>query len=739
MSAEDLWVLPNRAGFMSWIKDVSYREPPFQANLLAPQKLMYTLFHPKSPLHGIVLVHSTGAGKTCSAIAAMSSWLTIKSRPIVMSPVSLIDSFKEQFISSCGISPYAINRSGWYAVDTIDQIHARFREFFDASSLTFPLTIPGVMASGDAKGTRVNKPSETDLETARGVASRAIDRDVEFVGYNGLNKKRIGKLRDPDYYRNRVVIIDEAHNLANTSMDEASAVSEIYSALMDAENCKIIMMTATPVVNTIRDIIPLANLAAGPIRSYTFDYDGGVRTFVEKIKGMSIAHRIDEMFEVGRDKIRLRFLPQNFEWAVDDGGVSIRHASWGGLGAIQQLRATIEGKRIHVSAESVLPTDESFDSFFIDKATRLPKNRDLFQRQISGLFSYYDVDPKETPGYPDLREPRVIKTVMTDDHAAQYMERRKEEIKIEKSGTSIMRALTRGSCNFAPPPDVSLAELESRPDLISGKKLESLSPKTLRLIRELDARSDLRHIVFSEFREAGGTETISLCMRAAGYKEIKIGKTIKVLDPIGTVKHNGRYFVHMEEDKKGAVDAFNGNWERLSPPSRSILMNVMKESGAKTPRDLIHVCLFTRSGATGLSFKAVNVCHIFESNWTYSMMRQAWGRAARTGSHIDMPEELRYVDVLIYTITFSKEQIAKVRQTIVSQDDETLTADEHVLRVAIRKERIMRIVGKMIHASSVDCGRFDGVYDTCNMRSDVPVQDIIQRAWDYYKNLESLS
>lgn len=726
----DIWVLPNRAGFMSWMKNLKDRDPPFNANLLPPQKLVYTLFKPKSPLRGIVLVHSTGAGKTCSAIAAMSSWLSINSRPIVMSPVSLIDSFKDQFLSSCGISPYSIYRSGWYTVEDEEYVHPRFRDL--VKPYGFPATLPGIMVS--AKTTKIQEASDEHIKVARSIASEAIDRDIEFVGYNGLNKQRLRQLRDPDYYRNRVIIIDEAHNLATTTMDESSAMSEIYTALMDADNCKVIMMTATPVVNSIRDIIPLANLAAGPIRSYDFEFEGGVRSFVDKIKGTSIAHRIDEMIEIGRDKIRLRFLPNNFEW-VGDGSVNVRYATWGGLTVIQQLRTVLSGSKIHIKSDSVFPEDETFDEFFIDKKTRLPINRDIFQRQIAGLFSYYEVDPKETPGYPDLREPKVVKTTMTDSHVGQYLERRKEEIKIEKSGTSIMRAYTRGTCNFAPPPGITIKELEKRPDLLVGNSLMSTSPKAYRLIQKINETPDLRQIVFSEFREAGGTETIALCLRAAGYKEIRISKNIKVVEPIGDVKHNGRFFVHMEADKKGTVDAFNGNWDKMSPPSRSVLLGILKDSKFTNPIELIHICLFTRSGATGLSFKAVNICHIFESNWTYSMMRQAWGRAARTGSHLNMPEHLMYVDVFIYTTTFSKKQISMAQKSIASQDDETLTADEHVLRVAIRKERIMRIINKLIQETSVDCGRFEEKH-VCKMNTNVPVQDMIRRAWEYYKKSE---
>ena len=59
-------------------------------------------------------------------------------------------------------------------------------------------------------------------------------------------------------FSNKVVIIDEAHNLISrivNKLSSATALSmKIYKYLMDAENCKIILLSGTPIINYPNEI-----------------------------------------------------------------------------------------------------------------------------------------------------------------------------------------------------------------------------------------------------------------------------------------------------------------------------------------------------------------------------------------------------------------------------------------------------------------------------------------------------
>jgi hypothetical protein len=97
------------------------------------------------------------------------------------------------------------------------------------------------------------------------------------INYNGLQKHHIeemthgGKVNPFD---NKVVIIDEAHNLvsriANTGSKRGSIAYRLYHDLMDATNVKIIFLTGTPIINRPREIAILFNMLRGYIKTWTF-------------------------------------------------------------------------------------------------------------------------------------------------------------------------------------------------------------------------------------------------------------------------------------------------------------------------------------------------------------------------------------------------------------------------------------------------------------------------------------
>jgi hypothetical protein len=100
------------------------------------------------------------------------------------------------------------------------------------------------------------------------------------INYNGLQKHHIeemthgGKVNPFD---NKVVIIDEAHNLvsriSNTGSKRGSIAYRLYHDLMDATNVKIIFLTGTPIINTPREIAILFNMLRGYIKTWTFSLE----------------------------------------------------------------------------------------------------------------------------------------------------------------------------------------------------------------------------------------------------------------------------------------------------------------------------------------------------------------------------------------------------------------------------------------------------------------------------------
>ena len=103
-----------------------------------------------------------------------------------------------------------------------------------------------------------------------------------MLHYNGLNERKLKKLQNEaklngsdNYFDNKVVIIDEVHNLVGmivnklNSGKKKSISYKIYEMLMSAKNCRLVFLSGTPIVNYPNEIAILYNMLRGYIRSYS--------------------------------------------------------------------------------------------------------------------------------------------------------------------------------------------------------------------------------------------------------------------------------------------------------------------------------------------------------------------------------------------------------------------------------------------------------------------------------------
>lgn len=64
---------------------------------------------------------------------------------------------------------------------------------------------------------------------------------------------------------NKIIIIDEAHNLFNSISNGSKIANEFYDILMNTKNIKLIFLTGTPIVNNVFEISICFNMLYGPI------------------------------------------------------------------------------------------------------------------------------------------------------------------------------------------------------------------------------------------------------------------------------------------------------------------------------------------------------------------------------------------------------------------------------------------------------------------------------------------
>ena len=119
-----------------------------------------------------------------------------------------------------------------------------------------------------------------------------IKNKYEFIHYNGLRDiskyEARGVRNGGNFFNNKVVIIDEVHNfvgtISNQLGNEKSFNYKLYNYLMDAENCKIVFLTGTPIINYPNEIAIFFNMLRGRIKTYEFKL---ITTASSKIKSLN--------------------------------------------------------------------------------------------------------------------------------------------------------------------------------------------------------------------------------------------------------------------------------------------------------------------------------------------------------------------------------------------------------------------------------------------------------------------
>ena len=132
--------------------------------------------------------------------------------------------------------------------------------------------------------------------------------------------------------------------------------------------------------------------------------------------------------------------------------------------------------------------------------------------------------------------------------------------------------------------------------------------------------------------------------------------------------------------------------------------------------------MLTSSGSEGITLRNTRYVHIIEPYWHPVRTEQVIGRARRICSHQALEEELRTVEVFLYLMTFTDEQLygnpegktKQEKEPIVSIelklkdvskiDKKTpLTSDEALFEIQRIKKNITRGILRSIKESSIDC------------------------------------
>lgn len=464
-----------------------------QFTLLTHQKVVRDYLNIHSPYRGLLLYHGLGSGKTCSSIAIAEGLKTDK-QIIVMTPASLRMNYLQE-LKSCGDLLYKVNQYWEFIPITKDSN----KSLIDTLSTVLNLSQDYIKKHGGAWLVNIKKKSNYSELTAPQKKSldlqinEMITHRYRFINYNGLRKSHLRDLTQNgniNPFDNKVLIIDEAHNfvsrIVNKIKDPDSLSMQLYDYLLAAENCRIVFLSGTPIINYPNEVGILFNILRGFIKTWNIPLN--IRTsrkinkdeMINIFKDLQILDYLD--YKPASKMLTITKNPFGFINVNKDGiykGVSNFKVGTRGevsdADFIKLVTSILNKNEIDVISSNIkvenfkaLPdTLDSFKNYFINPTNNDLTNENLFKRRILGLTSHFrSATEKLMPEYNKDVDLRVLKIPMSDYQFGIYEQARIEERKLETANkrkarkgdvfndsVSTYRIFSRAFCNFVFPPE----------------------------------------------------------------------------------------------------------------------------------------------------------------------------------------------------------------------------------------------------------------------------------------------
>lgn len=477
--------------------------------------------------------------------------------------------------------------------------------------------------------------------------------DSGFQEFDAALDKRYGDITHKMNLDGKLLIIDEAHNLFRAIVNDSKNAIELYEKIKQSKNLKIVFLTGTPISNDPYELAVCFNM-------------------------------------LGSRYPNVAIMPESY---VD------------------------------------------FNSFFVNADGTL-KNKNKFQNRIAGLVSF--VDHKSTPGaalgvklpqstvkFPTVRETVVVKSPMHEYQYSYYqLARDKEKSEASyggaKSGSYLAKPKSATSStyhvkssqlsNFCPPGG------NFNLDVIPDDYLKS--GKLDKLMELLKAELPGTHsMLYSRFVSLGGLQSVARWLELNGMKRwvgnAEMSKKVGSFDissAFETAPSSGWWNNTHGADEKGDPPAkaapaaptpakrtteLSGYYAMITGEidvdEREEIMNVYNDK-RNLDGSVIKMLLISSTGAEGLDLKRTNYIYHLEPYWTYGRHLQVSARGARNDSHIDLSEDLQFVQNYIFI-------------AVPPADREHLepTTDEEMYERAIASKRAIDGFVSAIREVSIEC------------------------------------
>ena len=456
-----------------------------------------------------------------------------------------------------------------------------------------------------------------------------------------------------ELFSDRLIIVDEAHNLRMPAENGSKQVSNtLMSILETAQNTKLLMLSATPMFNHAKEIIYMLKLLTIndkrtlPKITGLFDKDGdlsleGEKTLMKASRGYISYMRGENPFSfpfrlypsINKDKKVITKWPSK-----DSKGSKISKEDMiKYLELIGSDMSVLQKKIYNQIKEGIeLDAEDEEDENIDDDATNDLQNT----IQLCNIT------------YPNPKASGVKGYYGKNGFEACFDRQKGKEFKYRK--------------------DI----LQNHGEILAYDKIAEYSPK-IKSILDYIISSDGIVFVYSQYYYAG-IYPLAIALEHIGFKKYNSTKNIckdmkDITNKFPGSKKTPSYII-ISRDKD-----FSPNNDREIADAKA---------RANMNGDEIKVVIVSKVGTEGIDFKNIREIHIMEPWFNLNRTEQIVGRGVRTCSHVDLPIEKRNVTIYMHAVCYSP-------------TEESI--DIKTYRIAEKKQRVISHVQKVLKSNSFDC------------------------------------
>jgi hypothetical protein len=687
--------------------------------LMPHQLFVKNFMSMQTPYNCLLLYHSLGSGKSCSSIGIAEETRAYMKQVGLTQPIFIIAS---------------------------PNVQQNYRlQLFDERKLKL---VNGLWTSntciGNALLQEINPTNLTGIPKDRVISeiNTIINKYYVFMGYTELanyirrhshipqgtrfsladqKTLRIKKIRK--YFDNRLIIIDEAHNIriSDDNKEESKTASLLMEVARYANNMRLLLLSATPMYNNYKEIIWLTNLMnmvdkrATISESDVFDKEG--RFLAERTS------KDGKKIEGGRELLQRKLTgyishvrgenPYTFPLRIYPDSFSPENtlASLSKYPSQQLNGKTIEEPLKH-SPVFVSPIGEYQAKGYEFVMNHLRNKSFSTTNKFGEVRELPSFDNMDSFGYILLMQPLEALNItfpvgnpaapsLNDfaEHEGKegepYPEEKNEEIIKNMVGKrGLYRIMSRKEDKGAIP---NIYDFEYKPGyehIFNSQHIGKYSGKIAQICERVRNSTGIV-LIYTQYIE-GGVVPIALALEEMGFGRFSVAShatslfkeaPIEPLDAL-TGKSKSKFLEEGGEPAKFQQAKYimvTGN-KAFSPDNLADIKyatNPNNKHGEK-----VKVIIISKAGSEGLDFKWIRQVHVLEPWYNMSRIEQIIGRGVRNLSHCGLDFEQRNVEIYLHA-------------TSPSGDEEP--ADFYVYRFAEKKAEQIGYVTRLLKEVAVDC------------------------------------